>query len=313
MIALTSATGKLGSAVLNAILDNKFVEPKELVVCTSSNPNDARFDALRAKEVTIRYNNFDEPESLEKAFAGCDKLFLVSTPRIAMDYNDAPLWKGREAHHRAAIDAAVKVGVKHIYYTSLAFGNPSKAGVMRAHIRTEQYLDELAKSKGAQFTVLREGLYNESWPLYFGYFFGLREDGRNEVVVAGDGPISWTAISDMAFATAKIVSAPSEEWAGKMVYLSQNRTWTLEDIARMVSRMLSRDVGLKVLSRKEHEDFYVNEKQMERPAVEWWSTTYDAVKEGECAIKDDTLENILKASGKTPKSLDATIKEMLAA
>jgi hypothetical protein len=36
MIALTSATGKLGSAVLNAILDNKLVDPKELVVCVGS-------------------------------------------------------------------------------------------------------------------------------------------------------------------------------------------------------------------------------------------------------------------------------------
>ncbi|PVH97970.1 NAD(P)-binding protein [Periconia macrospinosa] len=311
MIALTSATGKLGSAVLNAILDNQLVDPKELVVCTSSNPLDNRFDALRAKNVVIRYNNFDEPESLEKAFAGCDKLFLVSTPRIAMDYNDAPLWKGREAHHRAAIDAAVKVGVEHIYYTSLAFGNPSKADVMRAHIRTEAYLNELAQQNKVKFTIIREGLYNESWPLYFGYFYGLREDTRSEVLVAGDGPISWTAIADMAFATAKIVTAPSEEWAGKVVYLSQNRTWTLQDIARMVSRELGRDVVLKVVSKKEYEDFYVDKKQMERPAVEWWSTTYEALKDGECDIKDDTLEKILRAAGRQPKSLDTTIKEML--
>jgi uncharacterized protein YbjT (DUF2867 family) len=36
MIALTSATGKLGGAVLNAILDNKLIDPKELVVCVRS-------------------------------------------------------------------------------------------------------------------------------------------------------------------------------------------------------------------------------------------------------------------------------------
>jgi hypothetical protein len=33
MLALTSATGKLGGAVLNAVLDNKLIDPKELVVC----------------------------------------------------------------------------------------------------------------------------------------------------------------------------------------------------------------------------------------------------------------------------------------
>lgn len=32
-IALTSATGKLGGAVLHAILENKLIDTKELVVC----------------------------------------------------------------------------------------------------------------------------------------------------------------------------------------------------------------------------------------------------------------------------------------
>jgi uncharacterized protein YbjT (DUF2867 family) len=35
-IALTSATGKLGGAVLSAILDKKLIDPKELVVCVRS-------------------------------------------------------------------------------------------------------------------------------------------------------------------------------------------------------------------------------------------------------------------------------------
>jgi uncharacterized protein YbjT (DUF2867 family) len=33
MIALTSATGKLGGAVLDAILKNNLISPSELVVC----------------------------------------------------------------------------------------------------------------------------------------------------------------------------------------------------------------------------------------------------------------------------------------
>ena len=81
-----------------------------------------------------------------------------------MDYDDAPLWKGREAHHRVAIDAAIRAGVKHVYYTSLAFANPSKASVMRAHVRTEKYLKDLESEGKVKYTVIREGLYNESWP-----------------------------------------------------------------------------------------------------------------------------------------------------
>jgi uncharacterized protein YbjT (DUF2867 family) len=261
--------------------------------------------------VTVRYNNFDDAASLEQAFQGCDKLFLVSTPRISMDYNDAPLWKGREAHHKAAIDAAVKVGVKHIYYTSLAFADPSKAGVMRAHIRTEAYLKEVEREKGVKWTIIREGLYNESWPLYFGYYYGLKDETRDEVVVAGDGPISWTAIRDMAFGTSKVLAAPSKEWAGKTFYLSQTKTWTLQDIAGIVSKVRGKEVNLRVVDRQEHEKYYIEEKGMEKPAVEWWSTTYDALKDGECHIKDDTLETMLTEAGREPIPLESTIEEML--
>ncbi|KAJ4355978.1 uncharacterized protein N0V89_004003 [Didymosphaeria variabile] len=311
MLALTSATGKLGSAVLNAILINKLIEPPELVVCTSSDPLDKRFDALRERKITVRYNNFDEPESLKRAFAGCSKLFLVSSPRISMDYNDAPLWEGREAHHRAAIDAAIEAGVKHVYYTSLAFANPSKAGVMRAHTRTEKYLSDLAHQGKINYTIIREGLYNESWPLYFGYYFRLQDETRQEVVVAnGDGPISWTAIADMAFGTAKIITAPSDAWKGKTLYLAQSKTWSLEDIARLVSKFQCQDIHLKIVSRKEYEDHYVA-SGTERASVEWWSTTYDALNDGECDIKDDTLEKMLQEAGRKPKSLDETIAEML--
>jgi|TARA_R110002003_G_scaffold41_9_gene2909 uncharacterized protein YbjT (DUF2867 family) len=182
---------------------------------------------------------------------------------------------------------------------------------MRAHVRTEKYLTELEEQRRVKVTVIREGLYNESWPLYFGYYFGLKEETRKEVIVAGDGPISWTTIADMAFATAKILSAASEEWAGRTVYLSQKRTWSLADIAGIVGKIRGEQVSMKVVSRKEYEDFYVNEKAMEKASVEWWSSTYDALKDGECAIDDATLEDILKQAGRSPTPLEDTIEAML--
>ncbi|KAL1600141.1 hypothetical protein SLS59_006215 [Nothophoma quercina] len=309
-IALTSATGKLGGAVLHAILENKLIDAKELVVCTSSDPSDSRFNSLRSQSINLRQANFDDSSSLVQAYKGCDKLFLVSTPRIEMDYNDAPLWKGREKHHRAAIDAALEAGVKHIYYTSLGFSNPSKAGVMRAHIRTEEYLHNLEKEGKVKITIIREGLYNESWPLYFGYYFGLKNETRNEVVVAGDGPVSWTSIPDMAFCTAKVLAAPSDKWSGKTFYLSQKKTWTLQDIAQIVSKVRKEEIKLKIVSRKEYEDYYA-ERGTERASVEWWSSSYDALKDGECAINDPTLEGLLKEAGRSSTPLEETIEEML--
>jgi uncharacterized protein YbjT (DUF2867 family) len=115
----------------------------------------------------------------------------------------------------------------------------------------------------------------------------------------------------MAYGTAKVLSEPSEKWAGKTFYLSQKHCKTLKDIASIVSKVKGEEIKLKVVSRKEYEDFYVNEKGMERPSVEWWSSSYDALKDGECAIDDSTLETILKDAGRSPKPLEETVEEML--
>jgi uncharacterized protein YbjT (DUF2867 family) len=108
-------------------------------------------------------------------------------------------------HHVNAIDAAKRTNVKHVYYTSLMFGTDvnghlvnSVAHVMQAHLDTEAYL---AKS-GLTYTVLREGLYNDSYPLYTGFFDHTKD---NEVCVPGDGPIAWVAIEDLGEATAKLM------------------------------------------------------------------------------------------------------------
>lgn len=73
--------------------------------------------------------------------------------------------------------------MKHVYYTSLTFGANSNARVMRAHLRTE-YLQRLEKARKMNVTVIREGLYNSSWPLYLGYFDeGDVRGERDKVVV----------------------------------------------------------------------------------------------------------------------------------
>ncbi|KAF2499364.1 NAD(P)-binding protein [Lophium mytilinum] len=317
MLALTSATGKLGSAVISSLLSSftTIIPPSQLVICTSSDPSSAQFAPLTAKGATIRPMTYDSPSSMESAFAGCTALFLVSSPRISMDFNNAPPGQGREAHHIAAIDAARKAGVKHIYYSSLAFAfhpntamDKSLAGVMTAHLRTEAYL---ASSTDISYTVIREGLYSESWPLYLGYYEP-KHDERSEIIVAGDGKISWTAIADMAFCTAAILSAPREEWAGKMCYLSQRRALTLEEVAGVVGEVKGKKIGVKVVGREEYERYYVEERGREVDAVRWWSSTYAALKDGECAVEQPLLEDMLREAGRVPKGVEETIREMLA-
>jgi hypothetical protein len=84
---------------------------------------------------------------------------------------------------------------------------------MTAHERTEARLRELEKQVGFDVTILREGLYNESCPLYLGYFVP-KEDKRTRIVLPleHDGKISWTAIAVLGIANAMILADESSTW-----------------------------------------------------------------------------------------------------
>ena len=144
--------------------------------------------------VEVRRGNYSDPASLDTAFAGADKLLIVSYPSIAH--------AERVANHKNAIDAAKRAGIKHVYYTSLAFASDSKAAVMQAHLDTEKYL----KESGLTYTIIREGIYSESYPLYFGYW-KLGKPGSEVKVPHGDGGIAWVCRDDLGEGTAKLMIA----------------------------------------------------------------------------------------------------------
>jgi len=181
---------------------------------------------------------------------------------------------------------------------------------MQAHLRTEAVL---TSQEGMKYTIIREGLYNESWPLYFGYY-DPKNDSRSSVIVAGDGLISWTSIADLGLGTAMIVTSSSSKYENKVLYLSAPKPIKLQDIAEIVSKVKGKEVSLKVVSREEYVEVYATGEEgsrKERASVEWWSSTYAALKAGECNIEDETLSELLASKGKQAKSVEDTIKEML--
>ena len=71
---------------------------------------------------------------------------------------------------------------------------------MQAHIDTERYLRE----SGLTYTILREGIYSESYPLYFGFWDP--KAGEDDVVIPhSDGGIAWVCREDLGEGTAKIM------------------------------------------------------------------------------------------------------------
>lgn len=143
-IAITGAAGHLGRLTAQLVLDR--VPPGEVVLVTRR--PEAIADLADAG-ATVRRGDFDEPESLGAAFAGVDRLLLISVDVLG----------NRVAQHTAAIDAAAAAGVGHVLYTSgLNAGSELPLVVSHDHGATEQAI----RDRGLRWTALRMGLYAES-------------------------------------------------------------------------------------------------------------------------------------------------------
>ncbi|KAF1819494.1 NAD(P)-binding protein [Dissoconium aciculare CBS 342.82] len=309
LLLIVAASGKLGFATLNALLDRQLLPASQIVCTTSSEQGEKKLAAAVQQGVQVRRATFDDSiETWTSTLHHCTKLFLISSPRGEKDYGDAPDGEGRETDHFLVLEAAKRAGVQHVYYTSLAFANPSLSRVMKAHERTEVWLQR--NSEHMDFTILREGLYSESWPLHLGYY-DLKNDDRSELLVAGDGQISWTSIPDLGLANAVILTAPRNEWLGKTCYLTRSVTCSLSDVANMVSSAVGREIKLKVTSRDEYERYYEHERGIDHGMVTWWSKTYDALKLKECEVRDPTLERLLQSFDVKPEDIRETVRKML--
>jgi NAD(P)H dehydrogenase (quinone) len=145
-LLVTGAGGQLGRSVVERLLDAGVPN----IVAASRDPS--KLADLAARGVETRRADFDDPTSLAAAFAGVDRVLLVSTDSL-----DQP--GQRIAQHRAAIAAAEKAGVQHVVYTSAPGARPQVGGgVIDDHFWTEQ---ALAASAIPGWTILRHNLYAE--------------------------------------------------------------------------------------------------------------------------------------------------------
>src|SRR6202163_2977970 len=102
-IGVSGASGHLGRSVVSELLQRP---DGHEVVAISRSPETVTGAAQG------RFGDYDRPESLAEAYAGLDRLLIITT----LD----PEPGKRGAQNVAAIDAAVKARVKHIVFMSAA-------------------------------------------------------------------------------------------------------------------------------------------------------------------------------------------------
>ena len=259
---MTGASGRLGRAVAERLLD-----AGEAPILVTRRP--AALADLAARGAAVRPGDFDDPAGLARAFAGGERLLLISTD--ALDR--------RVAQHRAAIDAAVAAGVRHLVYTSLSDPVPGHpvAEVTDAHRHTEAALRALGPA--IRWTILRNATYADALvPLW------RRASAEGRLVTnLGHGTTAWVARADCAAVAAAVLTTDGHDH-------------TVHDITgpeRLGAEDLARLLGVPVVPVTDEEMTAHLVAQGLAPArAELVATWHRAIREGHFAPCTTTVEDL---------------------
>jgi len=283
MILVTGATGNFGSKAIAHLL-KKGIVAKDIAALVRSKDN---IKSLEEQGVDIRIGNYDDVDSLVKAFAGVDKMLLVSS-------SDRGAMENRTRHHMNAMKAAQEANVKHLVYTSFVrkegHENSAIADFQHSHVASEKFL----KESGITYTILQNGIYQEMILAFAG-----EKVAETGIILfpAQDGKASWVLRDELAEAAVNVLLTKGHE--NKTYNLTNNTSEGFEQIAAYLSEVLRKEVRyhtpdagtFKVLLEKSGvPEMYIGMFIM-------WST---AVAEGMMDVEDNVLESLL---GRKPTSV----------
>ncbi|EGT3589752.1 TPA: SDR family oxidoreductase [Proteus mirabilis] len=224
MIAITGATGLLGQHVIENLLQTV---PANQIVAFARDVK--KGSSLSQKGVLVRQADYNDKASLITALQGVDKLLLISSSEVGK----------RTIQHRNVIEAAKSADVQFIAYTSILHADCSPLSLHVEHVETEKMLAD----SGISYTLLRNGWYTENYlasvpaAIEHGVFLG----------AAGDGKIASATRADYALAAARVIS--EEGHIGKVYELAGDEAWTLEQLAKELTKQSGKQVIYNNLSQ----------------------------------------------------------------
>lgn len=223
MIALTGANGQLGTLVIQELVKRY---PAQQIVAGVRDTTKAK--QLAAVGVQLREADYDRSETLERAFQGVDKVLVIS----------AVVPGQRLRQHQAVIDAALKVGVSFLAYTSILKADTSTLGLAEEHRQTESAI----KASGLKYVLLRNGWYLENHTAAVP--MAVQHDELTGS--SGDGRFASGSRADYAEAAAVVLAGDGHD--NKTYELAGDHSFNMEELAQEISRQIGRTVPYKNLS-----------------------------------------------------------------
>lgn len=283
-ILVTGATGKLGSKVVESLL--KSVPASDLAVSVR---NPERAEGLRARGVEVRHGDFDHPETLNRAFAGIERLLIISAD------GDNEL---RIQQHINAVKAAERAGVKFIAYTSLANATESKNLMAPLHVATES---AIIKS-GIPYSFLRNNWYLEN---EIGSIQGAMA-GAPWVTSAGNGKVGWALQQDYADAAAAVLVGNGHE---NTVYELSGPLFTQAELASALGQVLGKEIPVQQVSDEEYAEI-MKGSGVPDSAIPIVVGIQQSIRNGSLAVESNDFEKVL---GRPVTSINEALTQLVQA
>lgn len=228
-IVITGASGQYGRKLTELLLTR--VPPAELILVTR------RPDRLRAsaeRGIEVRYGDFDRPEGLPEAFAGGDRLLIISTLAVG---------PRRRRQHVAAIEAAAAAGVRHIAYTSSTGIHPRTPSLaVQDHVFTEDAI----RRTGLAFTFLRDAQYAE---VIATMLAPAAVASGKWSMSTGNGCMAFVSKQDCVASAAVVLTTEGHE--GAVYEITGPELYTFADAARLAAEVSGRPIEYSNVTHEE--------------------------------------------------------------
>jgi NAD(P)H dehydrogenase (quinone) len=279
MIVVTGASGRLGSRIVDRLLER--VPAGQVGVSVR---DAASVAALAERGVRVREGDFTDPSTLERAFEGAEQVLVVSA---------AIRGDGAAAANVAAIDAARAAGAGRVLYTSHQASSPTSLFAPQlTHAATEAHLAGL----GVPFTSLRNGFYTSTLALYLDEAL---ETGR--FALPEDGPVSWTDHDDLADAAVAALTGPGV-LDGVTAPLTAPDALDFAAVADVLSDVVGRRIERVVVDDEQWLATAVG-RGMPAAAADFTLGMFRAARRGEFAVTDPTLETVIGRPARTVRTV----------
>ncbi|WP_286765917.1 MULTISPECIES: SDR family oxidoreductase [Rhodopirellula] len=225
-IAITSASGQLGAAIVEASVN---LVGGDNVIGLARTPEKAS-----SLGIEVRPGDYNSPVDLENSLQGIDHLLLVSGM-------DAP--EKRIEQHRNVIEAAKRAGVSKIIYTSIQGAEEGTAftPVVQSNRQTETDV----RDGGLDWVIGRNGIYIEPDVDYIDQY-----KQRGEVAnCAGDGKCGYTTRSELAYAYARMLTESKHDG---QTYNLHGEAITQQQLTNYLNETFGTDLKYRSMSVEEY-------------------------------------------------------------